>query len=149
MENNGSKYIDVQGNEKSMIIDKRMKMFHDTEDQKFTGLWTYDTEHPLVYKLSLPKILKESRELTVFWGIGRSLVRSALDDHKLGGVNDILIMPSLGGVTLIYLSNGVDAAIIGMETSELVEFHRRAHKLISEDEEMNLTMDKLMSEVQK
>lgn len=134
-----------------MRTHKRMKAWLDSgEGATFDCLWIYDSKDPLIYQLWLPQILGDETvtELRIRWNIGRELVRTGLGpDNKIGGQKDILVIPPIDGTTTIYLANGDRAVLISMNTDELQLFDRDAHRLVSADEEMDLAMKKLLSEV--
>ncbi len=132
-----------------MRAHKRMKGWID-DDTVFDILWIYDPKDPLVYQLWLPQVMDAGvTELKIRWMIGRELVRTGIaPDKKIGGQMDILVLPEVDGVTTIYLKGGDGKAVLlYMKTKELKKFNAEAHDIVSEAEEMNLAITKLLSEV--
>lgn len=110
-------------------------------------IWIFDTKDPMVYSLFLPEDTDDEFSDSINWDIGRELFRTAIDDRKIGGTMDVMVIPPKNGEIQVVIGNGVEAVLLIFGEQQVIGFHEKAHRKVSADQEIEITMDRLLSKV--
>jgi hypothetical protein len=110
-------------------------------------IWIFDTKDPMVYSLYIPEDSDDEFSDSVKWDIGRELFREALDERKIGGKCDVLVTPPRNNEVMVAIGNGDESVLLIFDDKPVISFHEKSHKRISADQEIEITMDTLLSKV--
>lgn len=118
-----------------------------SRNDKTTVIWRFDPSDPMVYTMILHEQPTDDDSGEVTWVAGRQLFRQALDDHQFGGNLDVVVVPPKNGELDIVIGNGEEHMMVTLDASPVRMFHRKSHLMVTEDEETEITMNKLMKQV--
>lgn len=110
------------------------------------AIWSFNTLDPMFYTLYLPA---GNDEPPVKWELGRQLFRDAIDDGKIGGIMEALVMPPMYGDIQLVLSNleHQQAMLLYFGADDFINFHHKMHEKVSAQEEIEFAMNELLLKV--
>lgn len=126
-----------------------------TDGPKVIVTWVFNPSDPLYYKLEIRDPdgldLDDEGDLIV-WDVGRMLFREAIDNNKIAGNLDVIVIPPMNGELQVLLRSVEDdgrtnTTLLIFNDVSVADFHAKSHKMVGEVQEMEIAMNKLLSKV--